>query len=469
MLSDKRREIIEYIKCNAEFLRTNSESLDIYDGNLRPYIDAILRSSLSSNYYNAIRDRILPINILQRYVNKVSTTYSKPPKRECENPAHKDFLEFYEDALCINNSAMICDVYSNLHKGFAWEPHINKDGRPALRELPFDRFLVMSDSKESPEEETIFIKIMGKKGKDDDSTLLHVYTDTEFDAFYLNGVEASEYLVENQGVNLYGTIPFVYGKRQKHKLIPTLDSDMIAISKAISVQLSDMAGALMFSCFPILYGIDLNAENMTLTPNAFWSLKSDKDSDKTPTVGVLQPTADSQKVMEFVTNIFILWLETKGIRVGSMGNISNSSAASGISKIIDEMDAYEVRKKSMEWFKKDEEELWNKKLPLIHNYWIMSGMVDASTVPSMVVGEVEIEIEFEAPKPMLSRSEEIANIKAELDMGTMTMEAAILSLHPDYSEDIISEMIEAGMGVNGLLVGMKDVTEVPAEQNPLEA
>jgi hypothetical protein len=133
------------------------------------------------------------------------------------------------------------------------------------------------------------------------------------------------------------------------------------------------------------------------------------------------------------------------------------------------MDAYEVRKKSMEWFKKDEEELWNKKLPMIHNYWIMSGMIDASLVPPMIVGDVEIEIEFEAPKPMLSRAEEIANIKAELDMGTMTMEAAILSLHPDYSEDIISEMIEAGMGINGLLVGMKDATEVPSEQSPLEA
>jgi hypothetical protein len=174
--------------------------------------------------------------------------------------------------------------------------------------------------------------------------------------------------------------------------------------------------------------------------------------------------------MSFVANIFILWLETKGIRVGSMGNVNNTSSASGISKIIDEMDAYEIRKKSMEWFKKDEEELWNEKLPAIHNHWILSGMIDASKVPPMVVGEVEIEIEFEAPKPMLSRSEEIANIKAELEIGTITTEAAILSLHPDYSEDIISEMIESGMGINGLLANMKDKTEdKTGEQNPLEA
>ncbi|MEY3881510.1 MAG: hypothetical protein RIQ94_2306, partial [Pseudomonadota bacterium] len=290
MLKDMRQEIIEYVRSHSVLLKTNKEALDIYDGNLKPYIDNILKTSLSSNYYNAIKDRILPINILQRYVNKVSTTYSKPPKRECENPAHKEFLDFYSDAFSINNSAMICDVYSNLFKGFAWEPYVDKDGLPALRELPFDRFLVMSNSKTSPEDETIFIKIMGNKGDSDDTVLLHVYTDLEFDAFYMGGESADEYMIENQGINLYGVIPFVYGKRQKHKLIPTLDSDMLSITKAISVQLSDMAGALMFSCFPILYGIDINAENVVLTPNAFWSMKSDKDSDKTPVIGVLQPT-----------------------------------------------------------------------------------------------------------------------------------------------------------------------------------
>lgn len=466
MLKDKRDKIIKYVRQHAEFLRTNKEVLDIYDGNLRPYIDKIMQESLSSQYYNAIRDRILPVNILQRYVNKVSTTYSKPPRREVEDESLKDYLSFYEDCLKINNSAMIADTYSNLFKGFAWEPFIDKNGKPALREIPFDRFLVMSESESNPEEETIFIKIMGKKGQTEDSVLLHVYTDEEFDAFYMNGATAFEYLAENNGVNLIGVIPFVYGKRQKHKLIPTLDTDMLAICKSIPVQLSDLAGCNMFQAFTVLYGVDINAENITLSPNAFWSLKSDRDSEKTPQVGTLTPTADSQKVLEFITNVFILWLETKGIRVGSMGAVSGTSVASGISKIIDEMDAYEVRKKSMEWFKQDEQELWNEKLPAIHNYWIKSGMVDASTVPPLITGPVDVEVEFEAPKPMLSRQEEIANVKAELEIGTMSLEAAIKILHPDYSEDVVSEIVESGAGIKGLLVG---ATDEPQEPNPVMA
>lgn len=464
MLSLKRSLIIDYVKAHRDFLNLNSETLDIYDGNLRPYVDAVLKSSLSDVYYNAIKDRILPINILQRYVNKVSTTYSKPPQRECEDEQLKEYLEFYESEFDINNSMAVADVYSNMFKGFALEPHINKDGKPRLRVLPFDRFLVMSDSKSSPEEETIFIKIMGKKGESEDSVLLHVYTDTEFDAFYMSGEEASEYLTDNQGVNLIGVIPFIYGKRQVHKLIPTIDSDMIAITKAVPVILTDGAGALMFQCFSIFYGIDINAENMKMSPNAFWSLKSDKDSDKTPSVGTIKPEADTQKVLEYVANIFILWLETKGIRVGSMGNISGGNVASGISKIIDEMDSSELKKKSMEWFQIDESELWCEKLPKIHNYWITSGMVNPAKVPPMIVNtdEVEIEIEFEKPTPMLSRAEELANVKAELDMGLITKEIAIKLLHPDYSEDIVSEIIESGAGIMGMFA--KPESEMISEE-----
>jgi len=442
MLKDRRKEIIEYVRQNKQFIELNTEALDIYEGNLLPYIDVILKNSLSSNYYNSIRDRILPINILQRYVDKVSATYSKAPKRTSEYERSQEFVDFYSSALNINQSGQIADAYSNLFKGYAWEPYVDKNGKPAIRELPFNSFLVMSDSLVNPEEETVFIKFMGKRGDDDDSMLLHVYTDTEFDAFYMNGLEASEYLIENQGVNVIGTIPFVYGKRQKNRLLPVLDSDMLRVTKAISVMLSDAAGCQFYQAFSIMYGIDVSFDNAKIGPNVIWSLKSDKESDKTPQVGTIKPEADTQKVVEFVTTIFTLWLETKGVRVGSMSSLQGNSTASGIAKVIDELDVYEIRKKSQEWFVKDEQELWNIKLPAIHNYWIRSGLVNPSSVPGLIPEstDLDIHVEFERPMPMKSRQEEIAEIKAELELGTMTMKQAIKRLHPDYDEVEIQEV-----------------------------
>ena len=443
MLKNKRKEIIEYVKEHREFILTNTQALDIYEGNLKPYVDAILKGSLSPTYYNSIKERVLPINVLQRYIDKVSTTYSKPPVRKSKNPRSQDFVDFYSSTLNINNSASIADAYSNLFKGYAWEPYIDKFGKPALRELPFNQFLVMSDSMESPEEETIFIKFMGKRGEDDDSLLLFVYTDTEFDAFYMGGMEASEYLVENQGINAIGTIPLLYGKRQKNRLIPVIDSDMLAITKAIPCQLTDASGAQMYQAFSIIYGIDISAENLKMSPNALWSIKSDRESDKNPQLGVLTPTADTDKVVSFIATIFTLWLETKGVRVGSVGQLDSGNLSSGISKIIDEMDVHELKKKSQYWFKKDEEELWNIKMPKIHNYWIKSGMLNPSMLPPMMPEEndPEIVVEFESPRPMISRMEEINQIKAELELGTITMRQAIKNLHPDFSEDQIEEVI----------------------------
>lgn len=443
MLKNKRAEIIEYVKSHRDFLATNTQALDIYEGNLKPYVDNILKGSLSPTYYNSIKDRILPINVLQRYIDKVSTTYSKPPVRKSANPRSQEFVDFYSATLNINNSASIADAYSNLFKGYAWEPYIDKFGKPALRELPFNQFLVMSDSMESPEEETIFIKFMGKKGKEEDSMLLFVYTDSEFDAFYMSGDEASEFLIENQGINVIGTIPLIYGKRQKNRLIPVIDSDMLAIAKAIPCQLTDASGAQMYQAFSIIYGIDISAENLKMSPNALWSIKSDRESDKNPQLGVLTPTADTDKVVSFITTIFTLWLETKGVRIGSTGSMDAGNLSSGISKIIDEMDVHELKKKSQYWFKKDEEELWNIKLPKIHNYWIRSGLLNPAMLPAPMPEGIdpEIVVEFEAPKPMISRMEEINQIKAELELGTMTMRQAVKNLHPDLADEQIEEVI----------------------------
>lgn len=179
MLRDLRPEIIKHVNKHKEFLRRNCEVLDIYDGNLLPYIDAIMKRTLSANYYDTIRDRTIPINIIQRFIDKVSTAYEKPPTRQSESEIAQEFVDFYVEAFDLNVSGQIADQYANLCKGFAWEPHVDSNGKPAIRELSFDKFLVMSTSKVSPEEEDIFIKFMGYASDDEGSLLLFVYTKDE--------------------------------------------------------------------------------------------------------------------------------------------------------------------------------------------------------------------------------------------------------------------------------------------------
>lgn len=435
MLKDRRKEIIDYVKKHKNFLEHNRVLLDVYEGNLRQYIESAMRASLSSEYFEKIQSRILPINILQRYTEKVSSVYNNSPSRK--SGSAQDAVDFYMDKFELNVSGGIANTYATLFKGFAWEPYINKSGMPALRELSFDRFLVMSDSEVDPEEETIFIKFMGKRGDKDEDLKLHVYTDNEFDSFYMDGAEATEDLVDNQGLNPIGVIPFVYGKRQKNKLIPTCDTDILAMTKAIPIMLSDAAGAQMFQCFSVLWALDVDLKDLKLSPNAIWDLKSDRSSDKTPQVGTIKPEADTDKIVSFVINMFVLWLETKGVRVGSIGNIDAGNAASGISKIIDEMDVNAIKEKSQEWFERDEEELFNKVLPKITRYWAEMGVSDIVIMPE----NPGVEIEFPDIEPLVSRAEVIANLKEELNMGVITLDVAIRKLYPKLEQEAIDEIV----------------------------
>lgn len=443
MLKDKRKELIDYIKDHKDYIKQNSEALDIYQGNLLPYIEKILRSTLSPEYIETVIHRALPINIMQRFTDKVSVVYTNPPQRKSEDQLAQEFVDFYSDMFDMDQIGVEADQYSNLFKAFALEPYVNIKGKPAIRALAPNSFLVYSDSEVNPDEETIFLKFMGNKSNEDDSMLVFAYSNEEFDAFYMNGREASEYLVENGGVNLVGTIPFVYGKRQRNKLIPTLDSDMLAMAKAVPLHLMDASGAQFYQSFSIIWGIDVKIEKPKMSPNSFWNMKSDRESDKNPQIGTIKPEADTEKIMNFIANIVVLWMETKGVRVGSVGSMDATSMASGISKIIDEADAYLLIKKSAMYFEEDEEELWNEKMPKIHNYWIKSGMVEAKSVPSIIPDnyEMEVEVEFEKPEPIQSRAALIADIKSEIDLGTMTLEQAIRKLHPKYEDGQVNEVL----------------------------
>ena len=67
-LKDQVSELSAYIEKNKTYLSRNIELFDIHEGNLRPYVDQILKNSLSEQYYSKIKDRIYPINILKRII-----------------------------------------------------------------------------------------------------------------------------------------------------------------------------------------------------------------------------------------------------------------------------------------------------------------------------------------------------------------------------------------------------------------
>jgi len=434
MLRENRRNIYQYIQSNSDFLEQNKEKIEIYEGQLMDKIDAIMKASLDPVYYNSIKSRLVPINILPRVISKLAKAYSYGVNRSTLNESDQELIHHYEREYSLNQRMSVADSYAGLFKAYALEPLPNR-----LRVYPFDRFLVWSATN-SNETFDVFIKMVGKKFIPRKNTHLEVYytySDNEFDAFDSDLETYDEALMFNEGINPYGEIPFVYAERSETKLIPTQNDDLVQITKSIAISLSDLAGALMYQCFTILYGIDLNLENLKLSPNAILQLSSDPKSDKTPSVGQINPTVDVDNVINFVMTNFSLWLETMGIKSGSIGNVDGSNASSGIAKIVDEMDTSEYVKKSQESFVKEEKAFWYL-LKNLHNNWVSNQVING--LP-MFSDDFDVTINFDKPEIVKTSKELIEETLLLLNNGFISKLSAMKNIFPKKSDEEIIEEI----------------------------
>lgn len=456
-LKQRIAEMLLYINANTQYLENNQEALEIYEGALINRVLAILKSTLSEEYYSKIKDRVIPINFLPRIIDKMAQVYSKGPLRKCDE---QDFVDDYVKWLDLNAEMSLADEYANLFKGYALEPFISSDGKPSIRSIPFNEFLVMSDDYIDKKNMTVFIKFMGcyqcetatgvyKNGvevieiKDVDWYIS--YTADEIVAFDAQGSELPEALGESDGVNQIKVIPFVYGNRSKQRLLPTQDTDIVQMIKMFPVFFSDLGGSIMFQCFSIIWGIDIDTSELKMSPNAYWDFKSDPTNENSkPEIGTLKPEADIEKVLTFISSIFTAWAESKSIRVNSIGKENAEAFASGISKAIDEMDTFMVRTKNIPFFRKEEKQLW-KILALQNNQWIATKEIDQELYPSSIVDVPTVvksfAIDFEPPKPVEDRNDVVDTQKKEYDNGFTTLKRAIGKINPDMGDTDVDSLI----------------------------
>jgi len=432
-MEDRIKFYLKEIDRQSASLKLNNDKLKIYEGDLLPYVRDVMRKTLSENYFRQIEHRIMPINVLTRIVNKLSKVYISPPVRNDEK--YQDFMDTVSDEINVDLLMSQADEFSHLFKCYAIEPFV-ENGMANARVIPADRFIVIGEDLKNPMKVTTFIKFMGELRSG--GSLFYAYTDTEFIPFTSRGELYTPALEGNDGINPYGRIPFVYGNRSRLSLVPTQDTDIMQMTMMIPVLLSDLAGAIMFNCFSVIYGIDLKIDTLEKSPNAFWNFKTDSRNDNArPTIGTIKSDVDIDKVMSFIKQSFAFWLETKGVRIGSLNNV-DAGNASGIAKIIDEMDVYEIKKQQINYFKKEERELWQL-LAVMNNTWIAS---DPDYNNSIVGDDFNPTIVFDEPRPEISRETEFKVVDQEYKGGYMKSEDAIAILYPDLDSFEIEERAE---------------------------
>ena len=431
----------------------NKKLLDIWNGNLLKYVEESMSMELSPRAFQRSKGRIPPINILNQVVAKLSRVYTDPASRDAgDNAIDKELLAYYEKELDVDNQLAMTNELLNLNKYFALEPYLDVNGVPDMRILPADKFLVWSDNKNDPTAMTVFIKFMGSvlktsapvvdqygkivKGAETvvrDVALYHIYSNDEFMVLDADG-DITDYRE-----NPYGRIPFVYCSNSSFELIPTPDSDNLSMAVLIPKLLADLNYATQFQSHSIMYGIDVDTSNLDSNPDAFWSISSVPGEGKTPSIGMIKPEVDTDKVIGLINAEMRMWLESKGLKTGSVGKASVDSATSGVSKLIDEADASAVNRKQVSLFRRYEKELWSL-VKTMHDFWASTQQL--RDVNKAFSKDFNPYVKFAENKIVIDTKDTLEQLKVEFDLGLTTPELALRKLYPDMKPEELKKRLQ---------------------------
>lgn len=460
-LIDEIPKIIKFIDSEAARVREAKDKLNIYEGELLPYVERALRDELNPQAYERAKKRIAPINFLPKVVNKLSTLYSGTVTRELsnENEVDREIMDYYVNQLKLDESGLSSNQQLNLNKYTAWEIYINRNNEPKLRILPAHQFLVYSNDMEDPTTPTVFIKILGSynkhTGEFDESTGIEItrqvvvyklYTDDEIIVVDSEMELRPEFMVENpEAINPYGVIPFIYIRKAKYNLLPLEDTSDIPMITLIPLLLTDLNYATQFMSHSIIYSIDAEIQNLSGNPDSIWMIKSDTQADGETNakaeLGTIKPEVDIDKVITLIQTQLALWLDSKDIKAQAVGNLEASNLASGISKMIDEGDTTQAVKLQIPIFKHAESELF-RKLSYIHNVWVDQGLLVDTQVNRRLIEELDVTTSFEEPQVVTNEKDRIETIKTKEDAGYTSYKRAVQEANPDLDDEQIEELIE---------------------------
>jgi hypothetical protein len=443
MLMEKIDKILEFIKSKQSFTEFNQVIFNILEGDLITYVEQALRKQLiSDNAYKSAKEGISPINIIKKVTDKLTKLYASPVKRTVllnnePSPRNQEIIDWYVENLKVNKYMRDFNYFMNSTKMSLIEPFISKDNSPKFRVIPSHQFLVWSDDPIEPNIPTVLIKFMGERefnGKN--LNVYFLYSDEEFIAINSDGDIVPEYMQDNDGINVYGVIPATYGNVSDFQLIPTPDTDLLQIGKLIPLMFTHSNDAIKYMSYSIVYGIDVDSENLERNPSVFWVFKS--DGDKKPQVGQIKPEVDTTKVIENIMVQLDAWLETKSIKVSSAGKARADNSLSGVSLMIKEMDTIQALKDQMSKMEDAENQFW-RMMANVHNYWVASGIV--KKLPLMDK-EISVKVEYELPKPVESEDERLDRaIKVKTNQLATTKDA-ISIWKPKLSEEELQEKIK---------------------------
>ena len=452
MLTDRIEYILEYIKDNELFTNYNKNIFEILEGNLLKSLHKTIDEQLSRRSAKIMKSRSIPINVLKKIIEKLSKLYFKNPERITENKQNQVLIDWYVQELPVNISMRNANESFNSYKNTSIEIFENEEKKQVnMRTIPSHQFLVWSDDIHNPLKPTGYIKFMGTYKKNDMIRNKYwSYTENEFLSFDSEKEIIYKDMKLNEGVNPYGIIPFSYLTQSYYLIIPERDTDTLRMAVMIPLQLSEISFASMFLANPVIYGVDLDIDELQMSPSQFWDFKSTQEG-KEPKIGVINPNLDMDQQVRYVLNLLSMWLESRNIRAGSIANIDGDNFASGIALAIREMDTTQHREMQEKYFNKFEQDFW-RRLGTIHNKLAEVGRIE-NRQRFVDPETMKVEVKYADQKPITDEQTVINNAITLYNSGFISKKKAIKKINPEMTDKEIKKLLKEIDKEEGDIVG----------------
>lgn len=453
LMSDAvRKSLAAYIVKEQYRLNFNEDIFFIMEGNIKTLLEKKMLADLGEESFKEAWTRETPINIFEQLINKQSRLYNREVIRSVQGPNVSDqdkaLLSWYEETLDIDkkmnthNEKFNAFQYALLHIALN-DVGPTGMGKPFIRSTPNHHFLVYNEpNNPDPSKGDAIIICMGKSSspysRAKDKNIYAVYTNDQYIIMDSEGDVLPDEMIrrDQDGVNPYGVLPFAYANGSEDLVMPMIQQDNKDLTLLIPLMLTDLNYAVKFQCFSVFVAIDIEDSKIRISPNAILKLKSDPKGEK-PSFEAIKPSVDIAESLNLAASEMGLWLTTKGIRPGTVGTIGADTFASGISKIIDESDAYENEKRQMKVYAAFERDFWDRLMRHIHPTWVQGNRIENRHILSE--GSYVV-TKFTDPVPLQTRGQMVSELNAEVAAGFTTRKRAIKKLNPEMSDEQIQDL-----------------------------
>lgn len=430
---------------NKEARKQDLERWLMYNGKTQDIIKESIKKEFNRpETVEELIARLVPLNIIQKIINKLAGVYVEAPLREVvdENEADLELMELYEEAASVNSRFKEANRYFKLFKRNLMEPFVDHDGVPGLRNLPRHTYEVYSFNSMRPDKPDL-IAIIKHDDELRDNQVIKIWTADNHILIDGNGKvlrDKMEQMGNVDGINPYGRIPFVYINESTYSVNPLSDDDLMRMAIAIPVVLTDLLFACKYQCWSIIYTVG-DVGELPSNPSSVIAMDYGPDGQE-PKVGTIKPEIDINAILQLIANLISTLLTTKNLAAGTIKTTQGiNETISGISKALDNAESVEDKKDQQSYFMKAEADLWD----LLANYMIpvwrklnkLAPEYNKEFSPAFAMSVL-----YREPKVLISEKERIENAKAKLEAGLSTLERELANLNPDMSDNQIQKLKE---------------------------